>query len=62
MELFYFPHFGFFHRGESRTAKGTKMKIFVSTINDSQLLTVVAKNFVFLDATGVPDLRVKDIN
>ena len=42
------------HRGESRTPKATKMEILVSKINDSQLLTVVTKNFV-LDATGVLD-------
>ena len=40
------------HGGESRTLKTTKMEIFVSTINESQPLTVVTKNFV-LDATGV---------
>ena len=42
------------YNGESRTPKATKMKIFVSTINDSQLLTAVIKNFV-LDATGMLD-------
>ena len=44
------------HRGESRTPKATKMEIFVSTVNDSQPLTVVIKNFV-LDATDVLDPR-----
>ena len=44
------------HRGESRTPKTTKMEIFVSTINDSQLLTVVTKNFV-LDAIRGLDTR-----
>ena len=38
------------HRGKSRTPKATKMGIFVSTINDSQPLIAVTKNFV-LDAT-----------
>ena len=38
------------------TLKATKMKIFVSTINESQPLTVVTENFV-LDAIGVPDPR-----
>ena len=42
------------HRGESRPPKATKMGIFVSTINDSQLLTGATKNFI-LDATGVLD-------
>ena len=32
------------------------MEIFVSTINDSQLLTVVTKNFI-LDAAGVIDYK-----
>ena len=32
------------------------METFVSTINDSQLLTVVTKNFI-LDAAGVLDPR-----
>ena len=40
------------HRGESKTPKTTKMEISVSTINDSQPLTIVRKNSV-LDATGV---------
>ena len=40
-----------------RTPKATKMEIFVSTINDSQPLTVVTMNFV-LDATGVLDVIV----
>ena len=40
------------HRGESRTPKATKKEIFVWATNDSQLLTVVIKNFV-LDVTGV---------
>ena len=44
------------HRGESRTPKATKMEIFVSTVNDSQPLTVVIKNFV-LDVTDVLDPR-----
>ena len=44
------------HRGESRTPKATKMEIFVSTVNDSQPLTVVVKNFV-LDVTDVLDPR-----
>ena len=42
------------HRGLSRTPKATKMVIFVSTINDSQPLNVVTKNFV-LDVTCVLD-------
>ena len=42
------------HRGSSRTPKATKMEIFVSTINDSQPLNVVTKNFV-LDVTYVLD-------
>ena len=44
------------HRGESRTPKATKMEIFVSTVNDSQPLTVVIRNFV-LDVTDVLDPR-----
>ena len=44
------------HRVESRTPKATKMEIFVSTVNDSQPLTVVIKNFV-LDVTDVLDPR-----
>ena len=44
------------HRGESRTPKATKMEILVSTVNNSQPLTVVTKNFV-VDATGVLDPR-----
>ena len=44
------------HRGKSRTPKATKVEIFVSLINDSQLSTVFTKNFV-LDATGVLDPR-----
>ena len=39
------------HKGESRTLKAAKMKIFVSTINDSQPLKVIIKNFV-PDAKG----------
>ena len=41
-------------RAEPRTLKATKMEIFVLTINESQPLTVVTKNFV-LDATVVLD-------
>ena len=44
------------HRSKRRKPRATKMEIFVSTIHDSQLLTVVTKNFV-LDATGVLDPR-----
>ena len=43
-------------RGESRTPKATKMEVFVSTVNDSQPLTVFIKNFA-LDATDVLDPR-----
>ena len=42
------------HRGKSRTPKATKMEIFVSMTNDSQLLTGVTKNFI-LDSTGAID-------
>ena len=38
--------------------KATKMKIFVSTINNSQPLNVVIKNFI-VDATVVLDLHVR---
>ena len=44
------------HRTESRTSKATKRDIFVSTINDSQQVTVVTKNFV-LHVTGVLHAR-----
>ena len=43
------------HRDESRTSKATMMEVFVSTINDSQPLTALTKNFV-LDAAGVLNL------
>ena len=52
MLLIIFVHFNFTHKGKSRTPKATKMEIFVSTINESQQLTVLTKNFV-LDAKGV---------
>ena len=39
---------------KSWTSKETKMKIFVSIINDFEPLTVGTKNFV-VDATGVLD-------
>ena len=42
------------HRGESRTPKANSMEIFVSTVKDSQLLSVVTINLI-LDATGVLD-------
>ena len=42
------------HRGESKTPIATKIVIFVSTINDSQPLTVVTKKFA-LDSIGVLD-------
>ena len=46
-------------RDESRTPKATKMAmIFMSTINESQPLIVVTKNFV-LDARIVLDPRDK---
>ena len=38
------------------TPKASKMEIFVSTINDSQPLTVVTKDFI-LDAAGALDLH-----
>ena len=46
------------HRGESRTPKANKMNIFVTAIDDSQLLTVFTKNFI-LDATDVLDPHVR---
>ena len=33
-------------RGGSRTSAGTKIKVLVTTANDSQPLTVVTKNFI----------------
>ena len=45
-----------FHTGESRTPKATKMDIFLSTVNDFQGLTVVTKN-VAVDGTDVLDPR-----
>ena len=44
------------HRGESRTPKAIKMKIFVSAIYDFKPLTVVTKNFV-VDGSGMLDSR-----
>ena len=45
-----------YYETDCRTPKATKIEISVSTINDSQSLTVVTNNFV-LDATGVLDAR-----
>ena len=44
------------HRGESRTPKAIKMKIFVSAIYDFKPLTDVTKNFV-VDGSGMLDSR-----
>ena len=46
------------HRGESRTSKAIKMKIFVSAIYDFKPLTVVIKKFD-VDGSGMLDSRDK---
>ena len=52
--LIWFAHFNFKERGESRTPEKTEICFSVTTANDSQLLTVVTKNFI-LDTADVLD-------